>query len=65
MNSGAISITTEIPGPKSREIAARKEQVVPAALGTLAPFYIAEGKGALVKDVDDNRFIDFTGGGGA
>jgi len=64
MSRGAISITTEIPGPKSREIAARKEQVVPAALGTLAPFYIAEGKGALVQDVDGNRFIDFTGGWG-
>lgn len=64
MSSGAISITTEIPGPKSREIAARKEQVVPAALGTLAPFYIAEGKGALVQDVDGNQFLDFTGGWG-
>lgn len=64
MSRGSISITTEIPGPKSREIAARKEQVVPAALGTLAPFYIAEGKGALVQDVDGNRFIDFTGGWG-
>ena len=64
MDRGAISIKTEIPGPKSREIAARKEQVVPAALGTLAPFYIAEGKGALVRDVDGNQFIDFTGGWG-
>jgi len=65
MSRGAISITTEIPGPKSREVAVRKERVVPTALGSLAPFYVAEGKGALVKDVDDNRFIDFTGGGGA
>lgn len=64
MSRGAISIKTEIPGPKSREIAARKEQVVPTALGTLAPFYIAEGKGALVRDVDGNQFIDFTGGWG-
>ncbi len=64
MSSGAISIKTEIPGPKSREIAARKEQVVPGAIETLAPFFIAEGKGALVKDVDGNQFIDFTGGWG-
>jgi len=64
MSRGAISIATEIPGPKSREIAAKKEKVVPAALGTLAPFYIAEGEGALVTDVDGNRFIDFTGGWG-
>jgi len=64
MSRGTISITTEIPGPKSREIAVRKEKVVPSTLGTLAPFYIAEGKGALVRDVDGNQFIDFTGGWG-
>ena len=37
---------------------------MPSALDPLAPFYIAEGKGALVKDVDGNQFIDFTGGWG-
>jgi len=64
MKSRAILINSEIPGPKSRQIAAKKEQYVPLALETLAPFFIAEGKGALVKDVDGNRFIDFTGGWG-
>ncbi|HCP32105.1 TPA: 4-aminobutyrate--2-oxoglutarate transaminase [Candidatus Acetothermia bacterium] len=64
MSSSAISIKTEIPGPKSREITAKKERYVPLALETLAPFFIAEGKGALVKDVDGNQFIDFTGGWG-
>ncbi len=64
MSSGAISIKTRIPGPKSREIATRKEQCVPAALDALAPFFIAEGDGALVRDVDGNQFIDFTGGWG-
>ena len=62
--SDGISIKTEIPGPKSREIAAKKERYVPLAFETLAPFFIAEGKGALVKDVDGNQFIDFTGGWG-
>jgi len=64
MTSSAISINTRIPGPKSCEIAAKKEQYVPLAFETLAPFFIAEGKGALVKDVDGNQFIDFTGGWG-
>ncbi len=64
MSVNAIQIKTPIPGPKSRGLAARKEQVVPAALGTLAPFYIAEGDGALVRDIDGNQFIDFTGGWG-
>jgi len=50
MSRGTISIRTEITGPKSREIAVRKEKVVPSTLGTLAPFHIAEGKGALVRE---------------
>lgn len=64
MSNSAVSINTEIPGPKSRAIAAKQEQYVPLAFETLAPFFIAEGKGALVKDVDGNQFIDFTGGWG-
>jgi 4-aminobutyrate aminotransferase/(S)-3-amino-2-methylpropionate transaminase len=64
MSDRAISIKSEIPGPKSRQIAAKAEQYVPVAFETLAPFFIAEGKGALVKDVDGNQFIDFTGGWG-
>lgn len=64
MKQSAISIRTEVPGPRSREISTRKERVVPAALAPLSPFYIAEGSGALVTDVDGNRYIDFTGGWG-
>ena len=64
MSGRSISIKTEIPGPRSREIASRKERYVPRALDPLAPFYVAEGKGALVRDVDGNQFIDFTGGWG-
>jgi 4-aminobutyrate aminotransferase/(S)-3-amino-2-methylpropionate transaminase len=64
MSNRFISINTEIPGPKSREIAASKERYVATPIETLAPFFIAEGKGALVRDVDDNQFIDFTGGWG-
>jgi len=64
MTNRFIFLKTEVPRPKSREIAARKEQYVSEALKTLAPFFVAEGKGALVRDVDGNQFIDFTGGWG-
>ncbi len=64
MSSKFISLKTEVPGPRSREIASRKERYVPKAFETLSPFFIAEGHGALVKDVDGNQFIDFTGGWG-
>ncbi len=61
---GSILIKTEIPGPKSREIAKKRERFVASPMGSLAPFYIKEGHGAVVEDVDGNRFLDFTGGWG-
>jgi len=60
-----ISLKTEIPGPKSKEIAKKREKyVVKPMEGSLSPGYIDYGEGALVTDVDGNRFIDLTGGWG-
>ncbi len=60
----AISLRTEIPGPRSRAILERKERVVAAPLSVLLPIVAAEGRGATLTDVDGNVFIDFTGGVG-
>src|SRR5262245_34784222 len=60
----SIELRTEVPGPRSREIAARKERVVADPLGLYLPVFIAEGHGALLTDVDGNTFVDFTGGVG-
>jgi 4-aminobutyrate aminotransferase / (S)-3-amino-2-methylpropionate transaminase / 5-aminovalerate transaminase len=60
----AIELRTEIPGPRSREITERKERVVADPLGLYLPIVIAEGRGAIVTDVDGNTFVDFTGGVG-
>ncbi len=60
----AIQLRTEIPGPRSREITERKERVVADPLGLYLPIVIAEGRGAIVTDVDGNGFVDFTGGVG-
>ncbi|MDD3656252.1 MAG: aspartate aminotransferase family protein [Atribacterota bacterium] len=60
-----ISIKTDIPGPKSRELAAIRERYVFKPMGdSLSPGYIDFGEGALVTDVDGNTFIDLTGGWG-
>lgn len=61
---GSILIKTEVPGPKSREIFTKKETFVASPLEPLANFFIAKGEGAVVEDVDGNRFLDFTGGWG-
>jgi len=60
----SIELRTEIPGPRSREILARKERVVAEPLSIFLPVVIEEGHGATLTDVDGNTFIDFTGGVG-
>src|SRR5438874_1934021 len=59
-----IELKTAIPGPKSREILARKERVVADPLSVFLPVVIEEGRGATLTDVDGNTFLDFTGGVG-
>src|SRR5438874_1762325 len=60
----AVELRTEIPGPRSREILARKERVVADPLGIYLPVVVAEGHGATFTDVDGNTFVDFAGGVG-
>ena len=59
-----IELKTAVPGPKSREILARKERVVAGPLSVFLPVVIEEGRGATLTDVDGNTFLDFTGGVG-
>ena len=59
---GSIVLHTEIPGPRSRELTARKDDVVARAKGLWMPMWIDHGRGALLTDVDGNTFIDFAGG---
>ena len=60
----SIELKTDIPGPRSRDILARKERVVAEPLSLFLPIVIAEANGATLTDVDGNTFIDFTGGVG-
>ena len=59
-----IEIRTDVPGPRSREILARKERVIAEPLSIYLPLVIAEAQGAVLTDVDGNRFVDFSGGVG-
>jgi 4-aminobutyrate aminotransferase/(S)-3-amino-2-methylpropionate transaminase len=60
----SIELKTAIPGPRSREILARKERVVAGPLSVYLPIVAERGEGATLTDVDGNTFIDFTGGVG-
>jgi 4-aminobutyrate aminotransferase / (S)-3-amino-2-methylpropionate transaminase / 5-aminovalerate transaminase len=57
-----IQIRTELPGPKSRALMARREAAIPRGLHHATPLFAAKAEGAVIEDVDGNRFLDFTGG---
>ncbi len=59
---GAIDLVTEIPGPRSKEILARKSRVVCDPLDIHVPAVIDRGDGARFTDVDGNTWLDFSGG---
>jgi 4-aminobutyrate aminotransferase/(S)-3-amino-2-methylpropionate transaminase len=51
-----------IPGEKSRELMARRQQVVARGVSSTMSVFAAKAEGAIIEDVDGNRFIDFAGG---
>jgi len=57
-----IRINTEIPGPKSQALSARRAKAVPRGLSHGTPIYVAKAEDAWLEDVDGNRYIDFAGG---
>ncbi len=58
----SIRIRTEIPGPKSRAVMARREAIVPKGVAHANPVVIDSARGAVVEDVDGNHYLDFAGG---
>ena len=57
-----INLITEIPGPKSREIVARREAVTPRGAAKLTSIAVERAHGAAVTDADGNTLLDFAGG---
>jgi 4-aminobutyrate aminotransferase / (S)-3-amino-2-methylpropionate transaminase / 5-aminovalerate transaminase len=57
-----IQLRTAIPGPKSKELMRRREASVPRGVAHATPIFAARAEGAMLEDVDGNRFLDFAGG---
>ena len=57
-----INLITEIPGPKSRAIVARREAVTPRGAAKLTSIAVERAHGAAVTDADGNTLLDFAGG---
>ncbi|HUY22447.1 MAG TPA: 4-aminobutyrate--2-oxoglutarate transaminase [Acidimicrobiales bacterium] len=55
-------LLTDIPGPRSRRLMARRSAAVPAGVGTTLGVFVARAGGGIVEDVDGNRLIDFASG---
>ncbi len=55
-------LVTDIPGPRSRELMARRTAAVSAGVGTMLPVFITDAGGGVLLDVDGNSFIDLGAG---
>lgn len=57
-------ITETLPGPKAKDIIKRRKEAIPSAIKCVYPVVIERGEGAMIEDVDGNRFLDWIGGVG-
>ncbi|WP_270258883.1 4-aminobutyrate--2-oxoglutarate transaminase [Kocuria marina] len=55
-------LKTALPGPKSQELAARREKAVAAGVASSVPVYADELDGGIIKDADGNQLIDLGSG---
>jgi len=58
----SIRLRTEIPGPRSRELMAARQNALPNAIAHATPIFVASAAGAVIEDVDGNHLLDFAGG---
>lgn len=55
-------LATEIPGPGSVRLAARRAAAVARGVSSVMPVYAVRADGGIVEDVDGNRLIDLAAG---
>ncbi|MFZ7089274.1 4-aminobutyrate--2-oxoglutarate transaminase [Curtobacterium sp. RRHDQ10] len=55
-------LVTEVPGPRSRALQARKDAAVPRGVGITLPVFADVAGGGILVDVDGNRLIDLGSG---
>ena len=55
-------LTGPVPGPRARAIIERDAKMVSPSYTRCYPLVAESGEGAMVEDVDGNRFLDFNAG---
>lgn len=62
---GALpQVAMPLPGPNAKKILAKRAENVPSAVLCNYPVVIDRGSGAMIEDVDGNRFLDWVAGVG-
>ncbi|CAM5734629.1 4-aminobutyrate--2-oxoglutarate transaminase [Mycolicibacterium aubagnense] len=56
------NIVTALPGPRSAEMAARRQAAVAGGVSSSAPVYAADADGGVIVDIDGNSLIDLGSG---
>jgi 4-aminobutyrate aminotransferase/(S)-3-amino-2-methylpropionate transaminase len=56
------NLVTEIPGPASRDLLARRERAVARGVSTMLPVFVTDAGGGVIVDADGNSLIDFGAG---
>jgi len=56
------ALKTALPGPKAKAIIERDQAVLSPSYTRCYPLVVKSGEGAIVEDVDGNRFLDFNAG---
>jgi 4-aminobutyrate aminotransferase len=62
VNTNLPHLVTAIPGPKAAEIIHRDHALLSPSYTRAYPLVVERGEGAMVEDVDGNRFLDFNAG---
>ncbi|HEX6577529.1 MAG TPA: 4-aminobutyrate--2-oxoglutarate transaminase, partial [Jiangellaceae bacterium] len=55
-------LMTEVPGPRSAALLARREATVARGVSSMLPVYVTAAGGGILVDADDNALIDFGSG---
>lgn len=55
-------LVTELPGPLSRKVIAKRATAIPSSIACGAPYAIDKAEGCMVQDLDGNIIMDWVGG---
>jgi 4-aminobutyrate aminotransferase len=62
VRSALPRLVTPLPGPRARAIIERDRQAISPSYTRQYPLVVARGEGAMVEDIDGNRFLDLNAG---